>query len=95
MGQEGLICTWVKKGTTELGLGGPVISLCQKLKNTHCYVFFDNFFTSPKLLIKLLEMGIYAAGTVRANRKHIPILMPRKQMTCGESMTGFQQMVFR
>ena len=74
-----------KKGSTELGLGeSVVVSLCQKLKNMPCYVFFDKFFTSSKLLMKLSEMGIYATGTVRANRKHISILTPDKQMKCGE-----------
>ena len=64
-----------KKGNTEFGLGESVVlSLCQKLKDTHCFVFFDNFFTSPVLLIKLLEMGIYAIGTVRTNRKNMPVL---------------------
>ena len=57
-----------KKGNTEFGLGESVIlSLCQKLKDTHCFVFFDNFFTIPALLVKLLAMGIYATDTVRAN----------------------------
>ena len=57
-----------KKGNTEFGLGESVIlSLCQKLKDTHCFVFFDNFFTSPAQLVKLLEMGIYVTGTERAN----------------------------
>ena len=74
-----------KKGNTELGLGeSAVLSLCQKLKDTYCYVFFDNYFTSPTLLVKLLEMGIYAAGTVRANRKHMPILKQDKEMSRGE-----------
>ena len=64
-----------KKGNTEFGLGESVVlSLCQKLKDTHCFVFFDKFFTSPALLVKLLEMGIYATGTVRANRKNMPVL---------------------
>ena len=39
----------------------------QKLKDTHCFVFFDSFFTSQALLFKLLEMGIYVTGTVIAN----------------------------
>ena len=48
-----------KKGNTEFGLGESVIlSLCQKLKDTHCFVFFDNFFTSPALLVKLLERRV-------------------------------------
>ena len=54
--------------------------LCQKLKDAHCFVFFDNFFTSPPLLVKLLEMGIYATGTVKANRKNIPFLKHDKEM---------------
>ena len=57
-----------KKANIIFGLGESVIlSLCQKLKDTHCFVFFDNFFTIPALLVKLLAMGIYATDTVRAN----------------------------
>ena len=74
-----------KKGNTKFGLGESVVlSLCQKLKDTHCFVFFDNFFTSPALLVKLLEMGIYATGTVRANRKNMPVLKHDKEMKRGE-----------
>ena len=62
-----------KKAKTEFGLGESVVlSLCESLKNSNCYVYFDNFFTSPKLLSKLLNTGIYATGTVRANQKHMP-----------------------
>ena len=40
-----------KKGNTEFGLGESVVlSLCQTLKDTHCFVFFDNIFTSPAYL---------------------------------------------
>ena len=43
-----------KKENTEFVLGeSAILSLCQKLKDTHCFVFFDNFFTSPALLVKL------------------------------------------
>ena len=74
-----------KKGNTEFGLGESVVfSLCQNLKDMHCFVFFDNFFTSPALLVKLLEMGIYATGTVRANRKNMPVLKHGKEMKRGE-----------
>ena len=70
-----------KKRNTEFGLGESVIlSLCQKLKDTHGFLFFDNFFTSPAQLIKLLEMGIYAAGTARVNRKNMPVLKHDKEM---------------
>ena len=74
-----------KKGNNEFGLAeSAILSLCQKLKDTHCFVFFDNFFTSPALLVKLLEMGIYATGTVRANRKDMPVLKHDKEMKRGE-----------
>ena len=85
-----------KKGNTEFGLGESVVlSLCQKLKDTHCFVFFDNFFTSPELLVKLLEMGIYATGTVRAKRKNMPVLKHDKEMKRGEHMIGFLQTTFQ
>jgi len=32
----------------------------------------DNFYTSPELLINLLEIGVYCTGTVRKNRKYFP-----------------------
>ena len=64
-----------KKGKTEIGLGELVaLSLCDGLKDTNCYVYFDNFFTCPTLMAKLLENGIYGTGTVRVNRKHMPSL---------------------
>ena len=74
-----------KKENTEFGLGESVVlSLCQRLKGTHCFVFFDNIFTSPALLVKLLEMEIYATGTARANRKNMPVLKHDKEMKRGE-----------
>ena len=83
-----------KKGNTELGLGESVVlSLCQKLKHTH-YVFFDNYFISPTLLVKLLEIGIYATDTVRANRKHMPILKQDKEMR-GLNTIGFLKTIFQ
>ena len=37
----------------------------------HC-LFIDNYYTSPQLLIDLLEKNIYCAGTIRPNRKNFP-----------------------
>ena len=55
-----------KKSKTEFGLGESVVlSLCENLKSSYCYVFFDNFFASPNLMLNLFEDGIYATGTVR------------------------------
>ena len=51
-----------KKSYTKFGLSESVVlSLCECLKDTNCYVYFDNFFTSPTLMAKLLENGIYQA----------------------------------
>ena len=84
-----------KKGNTEFGLGESVVlSLCQRLKDTHCFVFFDNFFTSPALLVKLLEMGIYVTGTVRANRKNMPASKHDKEMKHSEH-DWFLQITFQ
>ena len=74
-----------KKSKTELGLGQSVVlSLCDNLKTVYYYVFFDNFFTSPNLMLKLFEDGIQATGTVRSNRKHMPTLKADMQMKRGE-----------
>ena len=35
-------------------------------------------------MVKLLEIGIYATGTVKANKKHMPILKQNKEMKQGE-----------
>ena len=75
-----------KTGNTEFVLGESVIlPLCQKLKDMHCFVFFDNFFTCPALLVKLLEMRIYVTGTVRTNRKNMPVLKHGKEMKRGKN----------
>ena len=49
-----------KKGNTEFELGELVVlSLCECLKDTNCYVYFEKFFTSPTLVAELLENGFY------------------------------------
>jgi hypothetical protein len=49
-----------------------VTSLCKCLTNTGIVVNMDNLYSSPELFIKLREMGIYARGTFRKNRKYLP-----------------------
>ena len=64
-----------KKPKTEFGLGKSVVdSLCENL----------TFFTSPNLILKLFEDGIYATGTVRSNQKQMPTLKADQQMKRGE-----------
>ena len=44
----------------ELNLGSVVVrDLCQLLKDTYCLMFFDNFFSSPTLIQKLHNNGLY------------------------------------
>ena len=55
------------------GLGYDVVMKMASLflkKRRH--VFFDNFFTSTKLMDDLLAQDTYACGTVRSNRKDLP-----------------------
>lgn len=49
-----------------------VLNMMKKFFNENHHVFFDNFFTSARLMDQLLEKGTYSAGTVRSNRKGLP-----------------------
>lgn len=67
---------------TELGVGGDVVmNLIKKAKvpcNKGFKVYFDNYFTSFKLLNKLSSIGICATGTIRENRlQNCPL--PKKE----------------
>jgi len=62
-----------------------VIKLLQKLLVTipsqnlcKYHVYFDNFFTSPDLLIHLKNVGLSATGTVRQNHVKYKLEMPKK-----------------
>ncbi|XP_051511458.1 piggyBac transposable element-derived protein 4-like [Myxocyprinus asiaticus] len=46
--------------------------LLQPFKDQGHNVWFDSFYTSPALMVKLLEMGSNACGTCRVNRKLFP-----------------------
>ncbi|XP_051534231.1 uncharacterized protein LOC127429313 [Myxocyprinus asiaticus] len=46
--------------------------LLQPFKDQVHNVWFDNFYMSPALMVKLLEMGTNACGTCRVNRKLFP-----------------------
>ena len=49
----------------------------------HC-LFVDNFYTSPDLLLQLLDKGTYCTGTLRKNRKNFPtVLLPDKTYSSG------------
>ena len=48
------------KGHTDFDLGESVVLMFfESLKDTNCYVYFDNFSTCPRLMTQLLESAIY------------------------------------
>ena len=55
------------RGGRETALGEKVVP--DSIKGRHHRLYFDNYFTSVNLLLKLLENGTYACGTIRTNRK--------------------------
>lgn len=55
----------------EFGLGANVVlQLCKSIRNpSDCVVYFDNFFTSLRLVTHLNDsMGLRSLGTIRKNR---------------------------
>ena len=65
----------------------------EKPKGTFCTFFFDNFFNSPLLINKLFKENIYAIGTARSSRKHVPKLKDDKKMVRGDSDFQFPKNV--
>ena len=46
--------------------------LMEDLHDEGRMLYVDNFYTSPTLFKDLYELGTFASGTVRVNRKHFP-----------------------
>lgn len=71
------------KPFNSLGLGEEVVmKLCTGLENHNHKVYFDNFFTSFKLVNELKNKNIFALGTIKQNR--LPkslVLKGNKEMT--------------
>ena len=78
---NGYVCqfsvyTGKEGSTTEVGLGGNVVKkLSQSITGKNHQLFMDNFFTSVPLFKDLLQNGIYACGTLRRDRKYLPVDM--------------------
>ena len=73
------IYTGKEGGRQENGLSHRVVmDLVRYLSGSHATIFMDNFYTSVKLLQDLLAIGLHGCGTVRANRKGLPMtLLPK------------------
>lgn len=53
-------------------LYGVMMHLMEDLHDEGRMLYVDNFYTLPTLFEDLYELGIFASGTVRVNRKHFP-----------------------
>lgn len=74
------IYTGKSNDTSKNPLGERVVlNLISNTLGCGSLVAFDNYFTSPSLMEKLVEQEIYAVGTVRTNRKGLPEMMKEKQ----------------
>jgi hypothetical protein len=61
-------------GGSEVGLGHRVVmDLTQHLHGSNIRVYMDNFYTGAPLLSSLRSHYILACGTIRANRKGLPV----------------------
>ena len=70
-----------KEGSGEKQLGQRVVKdLTRLLKGKNHHVFFDNFFTSEKLLQDLLEDDIFACGTAHKDRKGFPSALKKAKL---------------
>ncbi|XP_067663476.1 piggyBac transposable element-derived protein 4-like [Haliotis asinina] len=64
------VYTGKENRTAEAGLGSRVVmDMISGVDNRHHIVNCDNYFMSPQLCPSLLDVGTYARGTVRCNRK--------------------------
>ena len=49
-----------------------VMKLCQHIAGKKHHLYCDNYFTSILLFTDLLDMKIYASGTIRQNKQGLP-----------------------
>ena len=64
------------------------LTLAESIKGRHHQLYFDNYFTSIKLLSKLLSEGMYGCGMMKTNRKQYPskINVEAQRFQRGESV---------
>ena len=66
---------------SDLGLcTEAVVDLMESLRGVGHVVCTDNFYTSPKLYLHLLEHQIYACGTCRPSRENFPKMLAVKYL---------------
>ena len=81
--------------TPAVNLGWTVVTkLVGPIRNTHQNVTSDHFFTSIDLFEDLHKNNVTTVGTVKANRKNLPVkFLPSqaKEPTVGDSIFDFKE----
>ena len=81
--------------TPAVNLGTTVVTkLVKPIRNTHRNVTCDRFFTSVDLFEDLHKDNLSAVGTVKANRKNLPVKLLSSQVkerTVGDSIFVFKE----
>jgi hypothetical protein len=63
-----------------------VLHLMEGKLNVGHSIYMDNYYNSPDLSKKLLELNTHTTGTLRSNRKGIPVDVSRAKLKAGESI---------
>ena len=70
------VYTGRRGNSTENGLAYDVVLMvCESLYKQGYHVYFDIFFTSPRLLQILYSLGLIACGTCCENRRGFPLAL--------------------
>lgn len=67
-----------------------VLNYCHPTVNTQRLVAFDNFFTTYRLMRKMLSDGLYTCGTLRGNRSGLPEMLINKKLKLERGEFSFE-----
>ena len=68
--------------------GSVVVELCKKLLDQGRMIIADNWYTSTPLAEYLLSRKTNLCGTLRKNRKHLPLLVKKKKLRSGQHIAA-------
>ena len=75
------VYTGKANNTVETGLGERVVKdLTRDIWGENHHVYCDNYFTSVPLFQELLDNKTYSCGTVRSNRKYLPVSVTKAKL---------------
>jgi hypothetical protein len=70
-----------KEGVAERGLGERVVlDISRAIAGNYHHIYCDNYFTSVQLFRDLFEQQTYACGTIRTNRKGLPVAVSKSKL---------------